>query len=199
MAKEYERELTAVRKLNAEKLAKHQQAIEAAKDAEKNAATELEFVRRDLFEEAEKNRSLKKAQGRERGAIGETVTTPKKNKSIPYRDGFDDDEVQIISPSKFNPRKSNPSTPTKTGTKRKRKGQDSPVVVLEVEQSEPPPQEQGQPSGVFLNEVLLERIRKPDDRLIVCAWNDSRPHKRILIWRDSSWRQSLITDRIVIT
>jgi hypothetical protein len=168
-AKEYEREMTAIKRLNAEKLAKQQEAIKAALEAEKNAATELEFVKRDLLEESEKVRSLKRSKGKEKDSTSEPIATPKKNRTLAYRDGFDDDEIQIISPSKFHARRSNPSTPTKAGTKRKRKGQDSPVVSLEVEQHETPREEIAQVPFLTIDETLLDRIRNPDDRLNVSS------------------------------
>jgi hypothetical protein len=168
-AKEYEREMTTIKKLNAQNLAKQQEAIKAAIEAEKNATTELEFVKRDLLEESEKVRSLKRSKEKEKDHTSEPIATPKKNRTQAYRDGFDDDEIQIISPSKFNPRKSNPNTPTKTGTKRKRKGQDSPIVSLEVEQFDPPQVQPVQVPTMMLDEVLLERIRNPDDRLNVSS------------------------------
>ena len=171
-AKEYEREMTAIKKLSAEKLAKQQEAIKAALEAEKNAATELEFVKRDLLEEAEKVRSLKRSKDKEKDATSEPIATPKKNRTLAYRDGFDDDEIQIISPSKFHARKSNPSTPTKAGTKRKRKGQDSPVVSLEVEQHQTPQEDPTQVPVMMLDGTLLERIRNPDDRLNVSSRSD---------------------------
>lgn len=171
-AKEYEREMTAIKKLNAEKLAKQQEAIKVALEAEKNATTEMEFMKRDLLEESEKVRSLKRTKDKEKDSTSEPIATPKKNRTLAYRDGFDDDEIQIISPSKFHARKSNPSTPTKTGTKRKRKGQDSPVVSLEVEQYQAPREEPAQVPVMILDETLLERIRNPDDRLNVSSRSD---------------------------
>lgn len=168
-AKEYEREMTAIKKLNAEKLAKQQDTIKAALEAEKSAATELEFMKRDLLEEAEKVRSLKRLKDKEKDNTGELLATPKKNRTLAYGDGFDDDEIQFISPTKFHARKSNPSTPTKSGTKRKRKGQDSPVVSLEVEQHQTPQEAPLKAPIMIFDEALLDRIRNPDDRLNVSS------------------------------
>jgi hypothetical protein len=163
-AREYEQELQAVRKLNAEKLAQQQKAIEAAKEAEKIRATELEFVKRDLAEEAEKLRRLAREKGKV--VLNEPTTTPKKNKTTAFRDGFDDDEIQILSPSKLAGRRSNAGSPRKLIAKRKRKGLDSsPVVPLEVAEDDPMPDIQNQVQGLVLDEALIERLRKPDDRL----------------------------------
>jgi hypothetical protein len=165
--KEFQRELITIRQLNAERLAEQEKAIEAAKEAEKAKATELEFTKRDLFDEAEKVRNMKRAQEKAKGTATELFTTPKKNKTSAYRDGFDDDEIQVISPTKFLARKSNPNTPTKAGAKRKRKGPESPIPSLEVAQEEHPVEAQAQPTTSILDEALLERIQKPDDRLDV--------------------------------
>jgi hypothetical protein len=188
--------LIAVKRLTAERLAKQEKAIEIARDAEKSAATELEFVKRDLFEEAEKVRSLRKSKEKEKDTIGEPAT-PKKHKTLPYRDGFDDDEIQILSPSKFHARISNPGTPTKAGTKRKRKGQDSPIVPLQVEENDHT-QEGQEPNPGVISDLLLERIRKPDDRLSVST-KIVRTTTSISVAKfHSSWRQSSTTGHIEI-
>lgn len=155
--------MTALRKLNAENAANNQRAIEAAKDAEKVRTTELQFVKRDLFEESEKVRSLRRQK--EKAIPGKEVATPKKDKPSSFRDGFDDDEIQLLSPSKFGGRKSNQSSPRKPAAKRKRKGIESPVVPLEFARVEPAAQQQAHVSGLVLDDALLERLRKPDDRL----------------------------------
>lgn len=159
--KEHERELTALRKLNAENFTKNQKAIEAAKEAEKTRANELEFAKRDLFEESEKVRSL--IRQKEKVALGIEVTTPKKDKTSAFRDGFDDDEIR--SPSKFNERKSNQSSPRKLGAKRKRKGQESPAPPLDVAPGETATSQHGQTDGLIPGDSLSERLVKPDDSL----------------------------------
>lgn len=123
-------------------------------------------MQRELNEETEKVRSLTRAKEKERGYSSDQITTPKKNRKLAHRDGFDDDEIHVVSPSKSHARRSNPSTPTKIGTKRKRKGQDSPIIALEVERTENP-EEPAQVSGVIASEELLEKILRPDDRLQV--------------------------------
>ncbi|OBT86555.1 hypothetical protein VE02_04315 [Pseudogymnoascus sp. 03VT05] len=159
--KEHERELTALRKLNAENSTKNQKAIEAAKEAEKTRATELEFAKRDLFEESEKVRNL--IRQKEKVALGIEVTTPKKDKTSAFRDGFDDDEIR--SPSKFNDRKSNRSSPRKPGAKRKRKGQESPAPPLDVAPGETATNRDGQADSLIPGDALSERLGKPDDSL----------------------------------
>lgn len=137
--KRYEQEIATIRKLNAEQLAKQQKALEDAKIAEKNAATERDFIKQDLAEESERVRRLNRAREHEKKVASGIVTTPKKKK-LTHRDGFDDDEIEVLSPSKISPsrlqRRSNAS-PSKLQGKRKRKV-DSPVAALDVIQVDEP-------------------------------------------------------------
>lgn len=127
----------------------------------------MKFIKRDLCDEAEKVRNLKRGQENSKNSLAELITTPKKNKALPYRDGFDEDEIQIISPSAFQARKSNPGTPTKARAKRKRKMLESPVPSLEVAEEDHSIEVQTKPTAPILNDALLEKIKKPDDRLDV--------------------------------
>jgi len=163
--KEYERELIAIRKLNEERLAKQQKALEAARLAEKTAATERDFIRQDLAEESERVRRLNRAKEREKKDES-TVTTPKKKKLLLHRDGFDDDEIEVLSPSRISPSKFQKritGSPSKPG-KRKRKAAESPAGALEVVHSEPDVE---QPKQIILDEVILEKLAIQDDRFDV--------------------------------
>lgn len=162
--KEHERELVAIRKINADELAKQKRAIEQAKDAEKKAATELAFTKRDLAEEAGKTKNLRKAKG---SKLNKVPTTPTKKPT--HMDGFDDDEVQFISPSKFRGRKSNPVTPTKAPGKRKRKATEaeSPIGKLEVHVDKPAVVEFEKSASVIIDAAVIERLGRQDDRLDV--------------------------------
>ncbi|KAK0119862.1 hypothetical protein ONS95_011292 [Cadophora gregata] len=161
--KQYEREMAAQRKLDEDKLAKQQKALEAARIAERNAATERDFIRRDLAEESERVRQLNKAREAERKGV-DLVTTPKKKKALPHRDGFDDDEIEIVSPSKISPSKfqkrlaGSPSKPAK----RKRKAAESPASALQVIHSEE--STESGPPAPLLDEGLIAKLGIPDGR-----------------------------------
>ena len=121
--------------------------------------------------EAERIRRLNKAEKKD------SVTTPKKKKSLPHRDGFEDDEIEVLSPSKISPSKfrNKNGTPTKPG-KRKRKAVESPLAPLEVHVEEPAAAEPEQKISIF-DEALLARLGIQDDRfdvrpLILCRAND---------------------------
>ena len=87
-AKEHEREVAALRKLNEDRLAKKQKALEAARIAEKNAATERDFIKQDLAEESERVRRLNRQKAAEKKDGPSAVTTPKKKKTFAHRDAL---------------------------------------------------------------------------------------------------------------
>jgi hypothetical protein len=161
-AKERERERVAIQKSGEEKLAKQRKELEAAQFAARAAVTERDFIKQDLME-VQRVQTLNKAV--EKRDVG--VTTPKKKKALPHRDGFDDDEVDVLSPSKLSPSKFQKriGTPTKAG-KRKRKAVDSPIAPLEVIHSEELP-EQSEQKTPNHDETTLATPDLQDDRFDV--------------------------------
>jgi len=130
LKKENERAQAAKDKFYTDQIAKLQKEREAALLAAKNAAVERDFTKRDLAEESERVRRLNKAKNAK-----EPPVTPKKKKALPVGDGFDDDEVEMVSPSKLSPSKFQrrlTASPLKARGKRKRKVHDSPAGALEV-------------------------------------------------------------------
>jgi hypothetical protein len=162
--REREHERAAAQKTGEEKLAKQRKELEAAQVAARNAATERDFIKQDLLEVQRAQNLNKAAERRDSG-----VTTPKKKKALPHRDGFDDDEVEFLSPSKLSPSKFQRrlGTPTKAG-KRKRKAIESPIAPLEVIETEQHLEEPEQKRDVFdVPSVTAPGVE--DDRFDVSA------------------------------
>ena len=132
--REHESRTQSLQKLHADEAARQKIEVEKAQAELHKIATEKDFLENDLAEGTKQIRSLQRAikKGAEKVADKENQpNTPKKNKALPTRDGFDDDEVQPLSPSRLVLR-SKASTP-KGGTKRKRKATgDSPVKALDL-------------------------------------------------------------------
>lgn len=176
--KEYERVQAAKEKSHAEQLAKLQKDREAAEIAARNAAIERDFTKQDLFEESERVRKLNKAKN----SKDVQAMTPKKTKPMPFRDGFDDDEIEVLSPSKVSPskfQKRQPGTPSRAA-KRKRKANDSPSAsaLNMVPVPDQPSQLRKLP---LLDESILERLVLQDDRSdFLAAMLDHRPNKNHL-------------------
>ncbi|KAB8228752.1 putative DNA repair protein Rad26 [Aspergillus alliaceus] len=125
LAENYERQVAALRKAMAEEVARHKEEVEAARAEGKMLATENAFLKQDLAEETMRINNLK-VKGR---AEEKTPGTPKKHKALPFRDGFDDDEILAVSPSKSTRFKR--MTPT-VGGKRKRKLSDDSAIPLQL-------------------------------------------------------------------
>lgn len=135
---EEEKRLAAERKLRADEQAKYNAEIVKYKAELQKVTTDKAFVENDLAREAEQRKGLQKASRaaakNKAGGKENAVTTPKKNKDLPFGDGFNEDEIQAPSPSKLVLR-SKPATP-RAGAKRKRKPtENSPVKPLQLSQT----------------------------------------------------------------
>ena len=183
MAKEYERRMAEIQRHHMEENAKHQAELEAARKDREKVETDNRFLEHDLAQEAERvktvGRTLKDGHGNAGLANPRTVhvTTPKKNKSLPFRDGFNDEEVVMLSPSKAKER-SKPSTP-KAGSKRKRpQAQKSPSKPLSFSEPQRPLGEDN--AGMMLPDVSHEGA--PPKTAQDTGPTDGRYEVRYLFW-----------------
>ena len=139
--KDFKNRTMALQKLHADEAAQQKVEVEKARAELQKIATEKDFLENDLAAGTKQIRNLQKAikkggdkdsEIKARGKENQLVT-PKKNKSLPYADGFDDEEIQPMSPSRLVIR-SKANTP-KAGAKRKRKPTEaSPVKPLDLAQ-----------------------------------------------------------------
>lgn len=174
-AKEYERRLRAAEKLHADEAARQKTEIEKSRAEMHNVTTENLFLKQDLNEEVRKVKSKPTAEevgqrGSSKPAANPSlVTTPKKHKPLPFRDGFDDDEVMVTSPTRV-AQKAKKSTP-KAANKRKRTIADnSPEKPLQLSQSRGPNAPENQPEEPPAESVendTLQKLGREDDRFRV--------------------------------
>ncbi|KAI7278074.1 hypothetical protein KC332_g17152 [Hortaea werneckii] len=135
--RDYERRIAGMQKLHAEEAARAKAELDKGRKQREKLETEGRFLQHDLAQEAERAR---RGNGGGKGrmtAPGPAVKnkgqeTPKRAKKNGLGDGFDDDEVRILSPSRSR-EKSKDATP-KQGAKRKRTANDSPVAALSFTQ-----------------------------------------------------------------
>ncbi|PWY78463.1 hypothetical protein BO94DRAFT_567906 [Aspergillus sclerotioniger CBS 115572] len=132
----YDRQLAALRKALEDEEARHEEEVAAARAEGKMFATENAFLRQDLAEESMRANQLK-AKGRAKEEA--PPMTPKKTKVLPFRDGFDDDEILAVSPSKL--ARSKRATPVVPGKRKRQLSQDSPTPLQFSPQVEPNPVE----------------------------------------------------------
>ena len=135
--RDFENRTTALQKQHADEAIRQKIEVEKARAELQKIATEKDFLENDLAEGTKQIRNLqralkKTAESKASGKENEPVT-PKKNKALAYADGFDDEEIQPMSPSRLVIR-SKANTP-KAGAKRKRKATEaSPIKPLEFTQ-----------------------------------------------------------------
>lgn len=125
--KENEKRILELQRLHTDEVARHKVEVERVLAEQKKTETEKGFLEFNLVQGNERIQSLqrnaKEGAGKFASATSENkenpFSTPKKNKIRPYGDGFDDDEIQMISPPKLvlRPKADTP----KAGEKRKRK------------------------------------------------------------------------------
>ncbi|CAG7936804.1 unnamed protein product [Penicillium nalgiovense] len=123
MTQDYDRQIAFLRKSMADEMAKHKQEVEAAMSEGKILATENVFLQQDLVDEAYQ---LRKNKSKHREV--EAPVTPRKSRVLPFRDGFDDDEIAMVSPSKSAAR-SKRATPTVPGKRKRQLSQDGPAPL----------------------------------------------------------------------
>ncbi|KAH8704197.1 hypothetical protein BGW36DRAFT_423717 [Talaromyces proteolyticus] len=128
---EYERTVSALRAQLAEQTAKNQGVQQAAIDDKQRLETENLFLRDELRGEALRVNSLR---GRKQADEKSAPLTPRKQRTLPFRDGFDDDEVGVASPTKSSGGRSKRGTPSGHG-KRKRKASDAPIPMASLQLS----------------------------------------------------------------
>ena len=139
-SKDFEKQVATLQKLHADEKARQKAEITNARAEGERIATENRFLKQDLTEETGRTRDLQRNTKDKTGkplptstANEDTVLTPRKAKALPFRDGFDDNEIVMVSPTKA-VGNLKPVTP-KAGGKRKRKNvDDSPGQPLQLSQ-----------------------------------------------------------------
>ncbi|PWY91273.1 hypothetical protein BO70DRAFT_358727 [Aspergillus heteromorphus CBS 117.55] len=159
VAENYDRQLAALRKTMAEDAARHAQEIEAAREEGKTFATRNAFLEHELAEESMQTNRLK---GKGRAGEKPPPVTPKKNRILPFRDGFDDDEILAVSPTKSAHKRSTPVVP---GKRKRQLSQDS----------QPPLQLSPQPEPIPVEKPTVE----PTDDVMGDAMGDVAPDQAV--------------------
>ncbi|KAL9114461.1 MAG: hypothetical protein Q9227_001542 [Pyrenula ochraceoflavens] len=132
-SKTFDRRFAALKKSIEEDATKHRAELEAVNLESKRVFSENQFLRHNLSEEVDRVKSLRRNL-KEKSKDGHSpVSTPKKSRTLPLRDGFNDAEIFMRSPVKSG-RRSGPTTPS-AGNKRKRKPTvTSPTPALDISQ-----------------------------------------------------------------
>ncbi|KAH1433288.1 hypothetical protein KXW29_002334 [Aspergillus fumigatus] len=161
LVENYDRQLAALRKAMAEEAAKHKEEVEAARAEGELLATENAFLKQDLAEETMRINNLK---AKSRAEDKAPPVTPKKTRVLPFRDGFDDDEIMAISPSKS--AKSKRTTPTGPGKKKRKldSGSPTPLPLCQPAELVPEPPEDLFDEEMMDDVMVDEPVPRREDR-----------------------------------
>ena len=170
---EYERRIGVMQEAHAEAVAKQEAELEKTKKDRELVETNNLFLEHDLARETEKAKQIKKsskdgAGSKSRPPQGSPVVTPKKHRALPFRDGFDDDDIIMVSPSKARD-KPKISTP-RLGAKRKRPVIDqSPLQPLQLSEPRERTKQQDlvEAPDLDIDLALLTKLGKGDERFEV--------------------------------
>lgn len=178
--KTYDRQLAVLKKAADDEAAKHKAEVEATRKESERMATENRFLKQDLTEEAKRvkglQQNLRDKSNDNQGAS--PISTPKKTKILPHRDGFDDEDIRMVSPSK-SARKQKKATPT-VGNKRKRPNlNDSPIAPLVLDETHnlgpaPGPSTENLQKDDVPRQRVIE-VRKEDGLRFLQRVNSYRP------------------------
>lgn len=191
--KVYDRQIGALKKQIEEESTKHSAAVNVLTEKNSNLTTRFHFLQQEHNQELQETKTLKQRLKDRPPADNDTspTATPRRGMASSLRDGFDDDDIMVVSPSK-SARRSKPSTPT-AGNKRKRKANEgaSPVKPLVLRASNvdhaemlppPPPQQQ----SVQYVEQIVPIVRQDKQ-----AERNLRLIQRVLEYRFKTSRDSL--------
>ena len=133
--KVFDRQLSALKKSMQEESSKHETTLATLTNKNKEVAEVNSFLEHELKEETEKSKALsKRLKQRPAEKSAGPTTTPKKGPAKALGDGFDDDEIMVMSPSK-SAKKSKPPTPTAAANRKRKAAAQSPIKPLALRQT----------------------------------------------------------------
>jgi hypothetical protein len=153
-AKEHELQLQALNKSRADDAAKQKADLEAKRKEIEAYETNNRFLEHDLAQARDERAKRLKPTRTNTGRL-----TRQPSQSLPYRDGFDDNEIVTLSPSK--PKDRSKSSTPKVGEKRKRNAVVSPAPQLQLN---PQPSVTSSPAPhVAESTPVVEELIQPRD------------------------------------
>ena len=138
-ASEFNKQLTTLKESMQAEAEKRKQDIDATNRRGEKVSIENQFLEHELRSEVEKSKALQmNLKAKETHAPDAAGTdqppAPRRVQRLPLRDGFDHEDVAVVSPSKTG-RRSKPGTPTKAGKKKRKVPDTNSVPALTLHRS----------------------------------------------------------------
>ncbi|KIW22397.1 uncharacterized protein PV07_12286 [Cladophialophora immunda] len=161
-SKVYDRQIGALKKSMEEESAKHTAALNALAEKNHSLTTRYQFLQQEHNQGLQETKTLRqRLKDRQMEKESDLTTTPKRGVASSLRDGFNDDDIMLMSPSK-SARRSKPPTPTAAGKRKRKTDGPSPVKPLVLRPSSstsqhemPPP-----PQPIQTIEQVIPVVRK---------------------------------------
>jgi hypothetical protein len=134
----FDRQIGALKKSMEEESAKHSAQVAALNEKNNSLMTRYKFLQEEHNQEVQESKSLRQRL-RDRplaDSAASPATTPRRGAASSLRDGFNDDDIMLVSPSK-SARRSKPPTPTAANKRKRKAGEPSPVKPLVLRPSNP--------------------------------------------------------------
>lgn len=183
--KVFNRQIASLKKSIEEEATKHKAAMDAMSEKNRQLTTRYQFLQQEHNQEVQDVKALKqrlkdRPEAEQQSNIN---STPKRGMAGSLRDGFDDDDVMLLSPSR-SARRSKPSTPTPANKRKRKAGGTSPVKALPLRLSgaAPPDISPSRPS-----------VAQPGTRPSIVVRKD--PHTE----RDLRFLQSILDYRVKVS
>lgn len=166
----YDRQINALKKSMEEEFAKHSAQHNAVTEKNNNLTTRYNFLRQEHNQEVQETKTLRQRLKDRPQAEREAspITTPRRGLASSLRDGFNDDDIMLMSPSK-SARRSKPPTPTAVNKRKRKAGDPSPVKPLVLRPATqnampPPPPQAIEPVGMIQQIVSVVRRDRQAER-----------------------------------
>ncbi|KAF2732212.1 hypothetical protein EJ04DRAFT_514063 [Polyplosphaeria fusca] len=141
LTRDNERATRAMQQSHGDALAKQKLELEKMRREREQAQTNSLFLEHEAAREADRARQIKRNA---RPGItsrakppGSPAGTPRRQKSLPMRDGFDDDDMVMASPTK-NRDRAKASTPKQPGKRKREAMHQSPIPALQLSEPRQP-------------------------------------------------------------
>ncbi|EXJ54655.1 hypothetical protein A1O7_09996 [Cladophialophora yegresii CBS 114405] len=142
----YSRQLGALKKSMEEQLAKHTAQLYALTEKNNNLTTQYNFLQQEHNQEVQESKALRQRLRDRPQADREAspIATPRRGAANSLRDGFNDGDIMLVSPSK-SARRSKPPTPSAANKRKRKAAEASPIKPLSLRltrqgQNDMPPQ-----------------------------------------------------------
>jgi hypothetical protein len=130
-SKGHSRQIAALKKSMEEQLAKYTAQLHALTEKNNSLTTQYNFLQQEHNQEIQESKTLRQRLKDKPRAESEAspTTTPRRGMARSLRDGFNDDDIMLISPSKSD-RRSKPPTPTAANKRKRKAAEPSPIKPL---------------------------------------------------------------------